>query len=272
MKTSTYIILAIVAFASCRPAKKVQRIENAISRKDTSQTIIIKPEEKIDSFTIVKNILEKVATKRIDYKTFTAKIKVDYEGTNGSDGATANVRMQKDSLIWISITGLLGIEGFRLLATKDSVHLMNKLNKTIQHRSISYLQEIAEVPLDFSSLQDMIVGNPIFMDSNIVSYRSNGRELRVMVMGNLFKNYLTFDTSDYRIVHSKLDDVDAMRNRTCDITYTDFEKNGNYLFSKERKISLAEKSKLDINLNYKQYDFDKPVTFPFSIGKNYKVK
>jgi len=272
MKISYYILLVVIVFASCRPAKKVQRIESAISKKDTSQTVIIKPEEKIDSFALVRGILDKVAARKIDYKTFSAKIKVEYEGANGSDGATANIRMQKDSLIWISLTGLLGIEGYRLLATKDSVHLMNKLNKTIQHRSISYLQELADVPLDFYGLQDLIVGNPVFLDSNIVSYRSSGKELRVMVMGNLFKNYITFDTSDYRIMHSKLDDVNTLRNRTCDITYNDFEKEGNYLFSKSRKISVAEKSKLDINLNFKQYDFDKPLTFPFAIGKNYKVK
>lgn len=142
MKTTSYLVIVLVVLvASCRPTKKVQRIENAISKKDTSQFIVIKPEETIDSIAVIKDILHKVDVQRIDFKTFQAKVKVEYEGTNGGDQATANIRMQKDSVIWISLTGLLGIEGFRLLVNKDSVHLMNKLNKTVQHRSISYLQE-----------------------------------------------------------------------------------------------------------------------------------
>jgi len=37
--------------------------------------------------------------------------------------------MQKDSIIWVSLTGLLGIEGYRMIVNKDSVKLMNKLKK-----------------------------------------------------------------------------------------------------------------------------------------------
>lgn len=272
MRVVCYIMAGIVVLASCRPAKKVQRIENAISKKDTSQTVVIKPEEKVDSIALIKDIIATVQKNKINFKTFSAKIKVEYEGKNGSDQATANIRMQKDSLIWISLTGPLGIEGFRLLVDKDSVQLMNKLKKTIQYRSISYLQELSEVPLNFYNLQDLIVGNPIFLDSNIVSYRNHGKELLVMTMGKLFKNLVTFDTSDYRILHSKLDDVNTIRNRTCDITYEDFEKADQYIFSKNRRISVAEKSKLDINLTFKQFEFNKPQTFPFTIGKNYKVR
>ncbi|WP_153796872.1 DUF4292 domain-containing protein [Foetidibacter luteolus] len=272
MKIQLYTILVLLLLASCRPAKKVQRIETSISKKDTSQTVIIQPNEKVDSNAVVKNILHNVGQNKIDFNTFSAKIKVEYEGKNGSDQATANIRIQKDSLIWVSLTGLLGIEGYRLLADKDSVRLMNKLNKTVQYRSISYLQELADIPLDFYSLQDLIMGNPVFLDSNIVSYRSNGKELLVMVTGKLFKNLVTFDTADYRIVHSKLDDVNTMRNRTCDITYNEFEKVNDFLFSKQRRISVAEKSKLDIDLNFKQYEFDKALSFPFNIPKNYKTK
>jgi hypothetical protein len=39
--------------------------------------------------------------------------------------------------------------------------LMNKLEKTVQYRSIAYLTEITQVPFDFYSLQDLIIGNPV---------------------------------------------------------------------------------------------------------------
>ena len=72
--------------------------------------------------------------------------------------------------------------------------------------------------------------------------------------------------------HSKLDDIDPGKNRTADITFSNYDKVNNFNFSTARRISVAEKAKLDINLEFKQYNFDQPQTFPFNIPKNYKSK
>ncbi len=270
MKTIAFTIVIIVTIASCRPAKKVQHIEEAISKKDTSTRVIVNPEKVVDSLALVKNIIADITKKRIDFTTFTGKVKIEYEGKENSDQATAYVRMQKDSLIWVSLTGALGIEGIRVLINKDSVKLMNKLQKTVQYRSIAYLQELTEVPFDFYALQDMIIGNPVFLDSNIVSYQSNGKELLVLMVGNVFKHLITLQNNDFKVLHSKLDDIDATRNRTCDITYDGYENAGDFNFSTKRKITVAEKAKLDINLDFKSYNFNKPQDYPFNIPKNYK--
>jgi hypothetical protein len=268
MKKIAYILVLIITIASCRPAKKVQHIENAISKKDTSVRVTQK--KTVDSFLVVKNIINNLFKQRIDFTTFNAKVKIDYEGKVNSDQATAYVRIQKDSLIWISITGALGIEGIRVMINKDSVKLMNKLEKTVEYRSITYLQELTEVPFDFYALQDVIVGNPVFIDSNIVSYKSTGNELLVLMVGNVFKHLITLSSTDLKVLHSKLDDVDSTRNRTADITYDNYEIAGSFNFSTRRKITVAEKSKLDINLDFKSYGFNKPQDYPFNIPKNYK--
>ncbi len=170
-------------------------------------------------------------------------------------------------MVW----GALGIEGFRVLITRDSVKVMNLLKKRVQFRSIGYLQEITDIPFDFTTLQDLVIGNPIFIDSNIVSYKVNAsNELLILMSGSIFKHLVSLDNKDYKILHSKLDDINVGRNRTCDITFSNYENTTGVLFSTQRKISVAEQSKLDINLDFKQYSFNQPVTFPFNISKNYK--
>src|SRR2546423_13162425 len=104
MKTIAYTIVVIIGIVGCRPAKKVQHIQEAISKKDTSARVIVKFEA-IDSFSLVKSIIHKLIVQRIDFTTFSGKVKIDYEGKENSDQATAYIRMQKDSLIWISLTG-----------------------------------------------------------------------------------------------------------------------------------------------------------------------
>ena len=266
-----YIFFCVfIVFYSCRPAKKVQKIQTAISKKDTGQLVMLN-KRAADSINQKKLMFKKVIANNISYNTFNAKVRVEYDGKEGGDEATAFIRIKKDSLIWLSLRGALGIEGFRVQVTKDSVKVMNLLKKTIQLRSIAFLQEMTELPFDFKTLQDLIIGNPVFIDSNIVSYKMDANNnLNILMSGEYFKHLVTLDNTNFNLLHSKLDDVDAARNRTCDITLSGYDRSTGVAFSTQRNISVAERSKLDIKLDFKQYAFNQPTTFPFNIPKNYK--
>jgi hypothetical protein len=272
MKFFIILISISLSIFACRPAKKVQKIQEAISKIDTPVVTIDNRKNAADSLKKINELYSNVFKNKIDFKTFSAKVRVEYDGKEGGDEATAFIRLEKDQKMWLSLRGALGIEGFRLLVTKDSVKVMNLLKKQVQYRSISYLQEITELPFDFKTLQDLIIGNPVFADKNIASYRTNGNnELSILMIGDLFKHLITLDNSNFRIIHSKLDDVDVVRNRTCDISFSDYQTTTGFAFSTKRRISVAEKSKLDINLDFKNYEFNQPVTFPFTVPKNYKI-
>jgi hypothetical protein len=271
MKRIIYLSILTISVASCHPAKKVQRIDDAISKKDTAQTVIINKPEKIDSVKIGRGLLQKVLANKIDFNTFSAKVKIEYQDKEGGDQGTANIRIKKDSIIWVQVTGPFGAEGFRLMVTPDSVILMNKLKKTVQYRTINYLQELTQIPFDFLTLQDFIVGNPIFLDSNVASYRVKENETWLLMIGKVFKHLLTIDANN-NVIHSKLDDVDAVRNRTGDISFSDFETLNGLPFATKRSITVSENGKLDLSMDFKQYKLNEPLTFPFPILKNYKTK
>lgn len=266
-------ILFVSAVFACHPVKKVQNIERAISKKDTAQTVIVTETPKVDSAAIVKDIMEKVMKRSIDFKTFNAKIKVDYEGAEESEHVTAYLSMIKDSIIYVKIAlppyGVVA----NVLVTPDSVVLIKlKGGKSIQYRSIAYLQDVTQIPFDFTTLQNLIVGNPVFLDSNVVSYKSGNKQLLVLMVGDMFKHLVTLDNVDFRILHSKLDDVDMQRNRTCDITFSNYQRIDSFLFATFRQISVAEKSRLDIFLDFKEFSFNEPLKYTFSVPKKYKVK
>jgi hypothetical protein len=61
-----------------------------------------------------------------------------------------------------------------------------------------------------------------------------------------------------------------VRNRTADLTYSDYETKKNVSVSTKRRISISEKKKLDIKLEFKQFTFNEDVSFPFSVPKNFK--
>jgi hypothetical protein len=268
-----YIITVLVIFyivVSCRSTRK---INTAIAKKDTAQVVLVS-NAKRDSIRFIQQVLGELQKKHIDFKTFSAKIKVEYTDKDGKGpDLTVFVRVIKDSAIWLSINAtVFSYEAFRVLITKDSVKVQNKKDKIVQLRSVSYLQELTQLPFDFGTLQDLIVGNPIYVDSNIVFYRKNENNVSMMSSGKFFKNLLTISNNDYLLQHSKLDDVDVRRNRTCDLTYDNYENKNGIYFPTIRKITVAEKSKIDVDLDFKQYGFNETLSLPFSIPRNYTVK
>ncbi len=272
-KNVAYLVLIVLILQACSTTKKVQPIQTAITKKDTTHVVTITKDSNVDSVAIVKNILKDVSQEKINFTTFYAKIKVDYESPSDSKKFTAFVYMQKDSVIYLRLVGsFLGItkEGFVAKITKDSITVLNKLDKIVQYRSFEYLQELTSIPFDYYTIQDILIGNPIYLDSNIISYRDGGDKFSILMMGNLFKHLISFDKSNLKILHSKLDDIDILKNRTCNMTYNNYETLFGYTFSTQRKISVSEKSKLDIWLDFKQYVFNEPLTYVFNIPKNYK--
>jgi len=210
---------------------------------------------------------------KIEYETFSAKINTDYQGTDDKKyDLNVFLRMKKDSVIWISVNVALGIEGLRVMIDKDSVRILNKLEKEYQIKSLDYLFEVAALPLDLRSLQQLIIGNPIFIDSNINSYSLDVDLISMMCESEWFRHLITIQNNDHLVVHSKLDDVDVLRNRTCFLNYADYENKNGVNFSTLRNISVTAKTKLDVKMHFKQYAFNETLSFPFSIPKNYKRK
>lgn len=273
LKNSAFILivtLIVIVSGSCKSTKKIQA---AISKKDTSSMHTVN-KSALDSAIFIRQTVADLQKKKFNYKTFSAKIKVEYEDNKGKQpNITAYVRMLKDSVIWISgYATVFNIEAFRVLITKDSVFLIDKINKEVQLRSMDYLQDVTAIPFDLITLQNLIVGNPIFFEDSVVSYRQTESVIMLSSFGNFFKHLLTINKESRLMVHSKLDDLDINRNRTADITYSDFDFQQGFPFSTNREITVSEKNKLDVYLNFKQYDFNKELSISFSIPKNFKRK
>lgn len=264
-------VVFLVSFISCRSTKKFQA---AINKKDT--LISVEPKiSPVDSLSEeANNDLNFLKENKIDFSTFSAKVKVEYEDRNGRQpDVNAFIRLQKDSVLWVSISAtFLNIEAFRILITPDNITILNKLEKTVEYKPFSYIESIAHIPLTFAVLQDLLVGNPVYTGDSVVSYRKTENLILVGTIGKYFKNLLTL-TSDSRLIQkSKLDDAGLMQNRTADLFYDNYEKHNLYNFATYREITVTEKTKVNIRLTFKQFEFNNELSFSFKVPGNYKIK
>lgn len=265
-----FVMLVLVCIVGCRSTKKLQ---TAINKRDTNIVAVTKSPAD-DSLKEGDSILQTIQKNRIKFTTFSGKIKVQYEDSKGKQpDFNAFVRLYKDSVLWISINAtFLSIEAFRILITKDSIIVLNKLNKQVEYHPFSYIEKIANIPLNFSILEDIIIGNPVYTGDSVVAFRHTSNHLLIGTIGKFFKNLITISADDDLIERSKLDDIEVGQNRTADLSYANYEKNNGLPFATYREITMAEKTKVDISLAFKQYEFNTELSFPFSVPRNYKTK
>jgi len=261
-------VISVFSFNSCRSTKTLQK---TIIKKDS---VVVAPRDShADSIAFMKELYQGINKNHISFKTFSGKIKVNFDDSRGKNNDfNAFVRIQKDSTIWVSINAALGIEAFRVLITPDSVKVLNKIDKEIQLRSVTFLQEVTKIPFNFYQLQDLLIGNPVFLDSNLVSYHEDPGSISLITNGDVFKNLLTVSTRDTLVQTSKLDDVVPGRARTAYITYGGYTPRDGLRFATDRRITASEKTKIEIQMEYKQFAFNEQLNFPFPIPKNYKSK
>ncbi len=140
---------------ACKTAKKIQA---SIEKKDTTSVHITRSSAE-DSIAVIKTEMASLAKRKIDFKTFSAKVKVEYEDSRDKQPTiTAYVRILKDSMIWISgYATVFNVEAFRVLVTKDSVFVLDKLKKEVSYRSMDFLQEVTQIPFDLKTLQEKAI-------------------------------------------------------------------------------------------------------------------
>jgi hypothetical protein len=268
-----FILLIIFVLAACATSRKVQVIQNALSKKDTTAYQIIAEKTSVDSSQIVKDIIEKIANTKFTFNTMNAKVKLVYETVNNTDAFIANISIDKGKSIFITVRGTMGVIGLKAIITKDSIVLFYPLNKKVELRPMSYIQELVKIPFTYNTIEDLIVGNPVFMEAaKLGSYKMNNNKLQVGMTGTIFKNLITLSEDNSKVLHIKLDDIDINQHRTCDITYSNHNEVLQSQFPLNRDIAIAAQSKLDIHMELKDYSFNDPLKYTFVVPKSGKKR
>ncbi len=213
---------------------------------------------------------------QLDFDYLTIKSKIVFKETHKTTKATALIRMKKDSVMWFNLSGALGIQGIRGLITKDSVIILDKVNKAYYSYNFEKVSKEFNFPIDFDLIQAMIVGDmpkPITKDNSI---KKNGD--RYLVKQNIDRiNIVNFVNTQTM----KLEEVNVTEKETDNslkILYKDFRNVNNQGLPFSIFISLIhhnEFGQLETQLfidHTKAEPSEKPLKFPFTIPKKYEAK
>ena len=273
--------LVVILFSACHRPRQKSKPETvadsvAVVPKDT---LLLSPK---DSVAIIPPTTEpedtKVTVENVDFKYLSARSKVSFKSKDQDiDNANVNIRMKKDSVLWLSIVAG-PIEVVRGLITRDSIQIVDRYHKEYYQYDFKSLSEKFNFQLNFDLIQSILVGNmPIPKKPNQRFRKENDYFMLRQDEGKIMlENYI--GEQNRRLKKLMVTEQPTKNSLTLD--YDDFTQLNNYLFPYTSLIQLDYQSEKDkqlyqtvFRIKHQKVELsDKTLTFPFSIPAKYEKK
>ncbi|MGB1384162.1 MAG: DUF4292 domain-containing protein [Flavobacteriales bacterium] len=135
-------------------------------------------------------LLNDLDARRADWNTLGLRLESTASAMGKAGTFTLNVRMARDSVIWMSISPALGVEAARVLLTPDSVQVMSKLpgSRFVFQGNYNQLEDAVQAPVSFELMQDLLLGQPLMMNPEREEYVSKVDGDRYVLMSKYDRN------------------------------------------------------------------------------------
>ncbi len=220
----------------------------------------------MEKFTAEK-LVDTFSNNSIQYETLEAKTKVDYKKNGKGLNVKATVRILKDEKIWIS-GGLFGFEGARALITPDSVHVINRMNRTYYSESIDKVEELTGLPVDFKLLQQLLTGQLLIKDNSSLALEYEDDQIELISTYNQFATLAYLLADPIQLKQQNL--VDQDKEQQVKILYSDYQMvDQQHSFPFQSAIEVSGKDSITVNLQINSLKIDNNPDFSFSINDGY---
>jgi len=189
------------------------------------------------------------------------KYKVKYKSGEDENNATAFIKVKKDSIVWISLQVVLGIEVSRITIEKDSFKFINKIEKNYKAEKNERLQSEFGFPLDYNLIQNIIFANNYFLNSNYTVF-----EQGIFSKNAFIKQESSIDEQRKinNTLYTVLNDGSTMFIEFK--SYLNYEKN---TYPQKIICNIKRENETYLELELQNINFEPINAFPFNIPKNY---
>jgi len=211
--------------------------------------------------------------RQLNFRTFSGKAKMHYDARGQKQDFTAHIRIAKDKVIWVSITALGGVVNVaRAYITPDSIMMVNYLNKEAYRMPITSASKLLPAPVDFSTLQNLIVGNVLRQVGKPTDATDFGGTMSLQMEDQGIIQQAAYNKTDSSLRSMQILSHDD-KGPTGMIQYGNYENVGQYRFAGSRVINVSNNGEpYYMDMNFNGVEFDNNLDYPFSIPKSYTIK
>jgi hypothetical protein len=248
MKRTLIIIFSLLTLASCTPTK-IASSDGSVPNKSAGF------------------LLKKLKKSALEYDWFSSRAKIKYISMDQNRSVRANIRIRKDSMIWMSVT-LFGIEGARIKITPDSVHVLNRIEKQYIVAPLSYVEENLGLPADYSSVESMLVGSPVLLDGNDYEVSVKDNQYQLKTEQPLKTTYLL--DRDFQYTGFIVQDN---KRQKMDMAFKEYEEleGRNFSFVRDALVTSPTRGNASVEMEFSKVQFDTPKKMSFKVPSSYKV-
>lgn len=230
-------------------------------------------------------LFDQLKNSELQYDFFNAKFNLNFTKNKKKTSFKGQIRIQKDSLIWVSFSPLLGIEVARMLITTDSVKFINRMNKTYFKGDYKFLNEFLDTNVDFDILQALIMGNDLrhyengkfraSIDKHQYKLSTAARQkLKRFVKSQeespqIYIQNIWLDPDNFKISQVTLKEI-KKEHKKLQANYEEFQELNAQLFPKNVYFNLQAESRIEVKLAYSKITVNNALNFPFRVPKKYK--
>ena len=274
-KTLILLLASTLFFTSCK-RRQINKTANVPAVTD-STNVVFMDSIRIDSANVIianvpvkmaENEEDKVKIEDIDFRYLKAKAKVSIKTPKESQNVNVDIRMKKDSLIWMNVSSL-GFSVATALFNKDVVKLYDKFHGEYNEYTYTDFAEKFKFNVNYDILQSLIVGNRPFKKNKSRVVRENEYYLLKQEQDKvLIDNYIGENKKLKKLLLTQED-----TNNKLTLDFNDFTMLNQYLFPNSSLITVDYKSNEDhkmyqtvVNIKHTKVELlETPLEFPFKV-------
>lgn len=226
----------------------------------------------------------KLKENELKYDWFSAKFNIDLIIDKKKNSLSGQIRMRRDSIIWITLSPALGIEMARLIITNDTVKFLNRINKTYFVGDENIVNDFLDSNVDFDVIQSILLGNDLtYYEDGKFRATYDSKEYHLVTAGRqklkkyvrtqadeerIFIQNILLSPETFKITQMRIKEL-KKEHKKLDATYSDFNYIESQLFPYKIFYDLVADKNVQIDLKYSKIVIDKPQQFPFKISSKY---
>jgi hypothetical protein len=208
----------------------------------------------------------------IQFEYFHGKARMVLRDANKEREVKANIRVRKDSVIWMTFS-VIGVQGGKALINKDSITIVSNVDKEYYVFEYDELSKRYNFNINYDVIQSAMLGNLLLnrKEEDEILQESSMFILKQQAGSVQVTNYV--NAASMKV--EKIDMKESNSNNSLVINYSNFQPVQDKLFPYNGTINLFYKTlagvlNTTIIFEYNKAEVgDKELKFPFNIPKRY---
>jgi Domain of unknown function (DUF4292) len=276
MKYFNFLFVGLfLTFLACKTSKNPPTSTATTGSTTMTKTVATPPASTVLTAT---SILQKMVANGIDFERMSGDAGIDYKGKPMNISVSSGIRWRRDSVIWLNVKKM-GFNVARAQITRDSAFVINYLQSSYAAKNISYVEQNFGVPLDFVMLQDILLGNAVFLtDKNKLTFeKSPEGDFILRGSDQRWKAVYRIDATNFSVKEMLFEEPAA--KRSLKIVYKNYailrvpnqgEKNFSYLRTIDMESAQTGKVSVELEVDAESLEVNVPKNIRFEIPSNYQ--